>query len=165
MNALVNFLKQSDIFYQLTPTQLELVANLCQEVVFNAGDIIFQENSGSKELYVIAQGEVDILINRAGAGDVDKKETAVARLHRAQSFGEVALVYEGLHSASARAAQKDTRLLVIQRDKLIMLCETYPQLGYRLMYNLAADLAMKIRNTDLRIREQLLYKPQDKNNV
>jgi hypothetical protein len=37
------------------------------------------------------------------------------------------------------------------------------------MYNLAADLAMKIRNTDLRIREQLLYKrsspedrPQDK---
>jgi hypothetical protein len=26
-----------------------------------------------------------------------------------------------------------------------------------LMYNLAADLAMKIRNTDLRIRETLLY--------
>lgn len=79
-----------------------------------------------------------------------------------QSFGEVALVDEGLRSASARAAQKETRLLVIQRDKLIMLCETYPQLGYRLMYNLAADLAMKIRNTDLRIREQLLYKPQEK---
>jgi hypothetical protein len=43
-----------------------------------------------------------------------------------------------------------------------MLCDTYPQLGYRLMYNLAADLAMKIRNTDLRIREQLLYRPQEK---
>lgn len=162
MNSLVNFLKQSDIFYQLTPTQLELVANLCQEVTFNAGDVIFQENSGSKELYVIAQGEVDILINRTGTGDLEKKETVVARLRRGQSFGEVALVDEGLRSASARSAQKDTRLLVIQRDKLIMLCETYPQLGYRLMYNLAADLAMKIRNTDLRIREQLLYKPQDK---
>ena len=94
--------------------------------------------------------------------DLEKKETAVARLRRGQSFGEVALVDEGLRSATARAAQKETRLLVIQRDKLIMLCETYPQLGYRLMYNLAADLAMKIRNTDLRIREQLLYKPQDK---
>jgi CRP/FNR family cyclic AMP-dependent transcriptional regulator len=162
VNTLVNFLKQSDIFYQLTPTQLELIANLCQEVVFNSGDVIFQENSGSKELYVIAQGEIDILINRTGTGDLEKKETAVARLRRGQSFGEVALVDEGLRSATARAAQKETRLLVIQRDKLIMLCETYPQLGYRLMYNLAADLAMKIRNTDLRIREQLLYKPQDK---
>lgn len=162
MSALVNFLKQSDIFYQLTPTQLELVGNICQEAVFNNGEMIFQENSGSKELYVIAQGEVDILIYRSGTGDLDKRETAVARLRRGQSFGEVALVDEGLRFASARAAQKDTRLLLIQRDKLIMLCETYPQLGYRLMYNLAADLAMKIRNTDLRIREQLLYKPQDK---
>ena len=159
MTNLVNFLKQSDIFYQFTPTQLELVANICQEVVYNADDLIFQENSSSKELYVILQGEVDILINRGGT---DKHETAVARLRRGQSFGEVALVDEGLRSASARASQKDTRLVIIQRDKLIMLCETYPQLGYRLMYNLAADLAMKIRNTDLRIREQLLYKPAEK---
>ncbi len=162
MPALVNFLKQSDIFYQFTPTQLELVANLCQEIIFNAGDTIFRENSSSKELYIIAQGEVDILINPGVTGSEAENEAPVARLRRGQSFGEVALVDEGLRSASARAAQKDTRLLIIPRDKLIMLCETYPQLGYRLMYNLAADLAMKIRNTDLRIREQLLYKPQDK---
>ncbi len=162
MNALVNFLKQGDIFYELTPTQLEMVANLCQESEYNEGDVIFQENSRSKELYVIAQGEVDILIHRNSAGEVDKKGTSVARLRRGQSFGEVALVDEGLRSATACAVQKDTRLLVIPRDKLVMLCETYPQLGYRLMYNLAADLAMKIRNTDLRIREQVLYKPTDK---
>ena len=163
MNNLVNFLKQSDIFYQFTPTQLELVANLCQEVVFDAGQTIFPENSSSKELYVIVQGEVDILINRNITGSLsNKNETVVARLRRGQSFGEVALVDEGLRSASARAVQKDTRLLIIPRDKIIMLCETYPQLGYRLMYNLAADLAMKIRNTDLRIREQLLYKPAEK---
>lgn len=162
MNNLVNFLKQSDIFYQFTPTQLELVANLCQEVVCDTNQTIFQENSDSKELYVIVQGEVDILINRGMTGSLVKTEAVVARLRRGQSFGEVALVDEGLRSATARAAQKDTRLLVIPRDKIIMLCDTYPQLGYRLMYNLAADLAMKIRNTDLRIREQLLYKPTEK---
>lgn len=165
MNSLVNFLKQSDIFYQFTPTQLELVANLCEEIIFSEKDVIFKENSSSKELYVIAQGEVDILINSAlvdGAPKSGKKNTVVATLRRGQSFGEVALVDEGLRSASARAAQKDTRVLIITRDKLIMLCETYPQLGYRLMYNLSADLAMKIRNTDLRIREQVLYTPPQK---
>ena len=164
MTSFVNYLKQSDIFYQFTSTQLELVANLCQEVVFNNNDIIFPENSSSKELYVITQGEVDILINSAmvGPSGSNPKDAMIAKLRRGQSFGEVALVDEGLRSASARAAQKDTHLLVIPRDKLIMLCETYPQLGFRLMYNLAADLAMKIRNTDLRVREQLLYKPQEK---
>jgi len=160
MTSLISFLKQSDIFYQLTPTQLELVSNLCQEVVYQAGEIIFRENSSSKELYIIAQGEIEILIN---LGDIDSgptpgSEMVLARLRRGQSFGEVALVDDGLRSASARAAQDDSRLLVIDRDRLIMLCETYPQLGFRLMHNLAADLAMKIRNTDLQIRDQLLYR-------
>ena len=161
MSTIVNYLKQSDIFYQFTPTQLGMVANLCQEVVFQAGEIIFKENSGSQELYIITQGEVEILINPALVGVQEKNNQAgsvIATMRRGQSFGEIALVDEGLRSATARAAEKEAHLLVISRDKLIMLCETYPQLGYRLMYNLAADIAMKIRNTDLRIREQLLYK-------
>ena len=162
--TIVNFLKQGDIFYQFTPTQLELVANLCQEATFQENDLIFKENSSSKELYVIIQGEVDIFVDPSlvSATDSSGDNQVIATLRRGQSFGEVALVDEGLRSASACATQPDTRLLIIPRDKLIMLCDTYPQLGYRLMYNLAADLAMKIRNTDLRIREQLLYKPQSK---
>lgn len=113
---------------------------------------------------MIAQGEVDIFLDPAlvSASDSSVENHVIATLRRGQSFGEVALVDEGLRSASACATQSDTRLLIIPRDKLIMLCETYPQLGYRLMHNLAADLAMKIRNTDLRIREQLLYKPASK---
>ena len=161
MSELITFLKQGDIFYQFTQTQLELVANLCQEKSFAAGETIFEENSSSKELYVIVQGEIDILVNPGIVGLNSESEKAIiATLRRGQSFGEVALVDEGLRSATARSKGKEARLLVIPRDKLIMLCETYPQLGYRLMYNLAADLAMKIRNTDLRIRDKLLYGKQ-----
>ncbi len=161
MPNIINHLKQSDIFYQFTQSQLELVANLCQEKTYDAGQVVFEENSNSKELFIVVQGKVEVLVN---PGLVKKNGTApsvtVATLRRGQCFGEVALVDEGLRSASIRAAQPDTRLLVIPRDKLIMLCETYPQLGYRLMYNLAADLSMKIRTTDLRIREKFLYGQQ-----
>jgi CRP-like cAMP-binding protein len=69
----------------------------------------------------------------------------------------MALLDEGRRSASARASQNSTKLIAIPRDKLISLCETYPQLGYRLMFNLAVDLSIKIRNADLQIREQLLW--------
>jgi CRP/FNR family transcriptional regulator, cyclic AMP receptor protein len=159
MSDLTNFLKQADIFYQFTPTQLEMVANLCQEREYPLGEIILEEGTNSKELYIITHGEVDILVNPAvvGGPDAPQGRVTIATLRRGQSFGEVALVDEGLRSATVRSAQKGTTLLIISRDKLLMLCETYPQLGYRLMYNLAADLAMKIRNTDLRIRESLLY--------
>jgi len=161
MSELITFLKQSDIFYQFTQTQLELVANLCQEKNFAAGETIFEENSSHKELYIIVQGEIDILVDPGIVGLNNQSEkVSIATLRRGQSFGEVALVDEGLRSATARAKGKEARLLVIPREKLIMLCETYPQLGYRLMYNLAADLAMKIRNTDLRFREKILYSQQ-----
>ncbi|GAB4484590.1 MAG: cyclic nucleotide-binding domain-containing protein [Anaerolineales bacterium] len=161
MSEIITYLKQSDIFYQFTQTQLELVANLCQEKVFGAGETIFEENSASKELYIIAQGEIDIIVNPRLIGSPENRgeKMVIATLRRGQSFGEVALVDEGLRSATAQARSKETRLLVIARDKLIMLCETYPQLGYRLMYNLSADLAMKIRHTDLKIREKVLYSP------
>jgi CRP-like cAMP-binding protein len=159
MSELTNFLKQADIFYQLTPTQLEMIANMCQEHTYAMGEIILEEGASSKELYVITQGEVEIQVNPAvvGGPESPKGMATIAVLRRGQCFGEVALVDEGLRSATVRAAQRGTKLLVLERDRVIMLCETYPQLGYRLMYNLAADLAMKIRNTDLRIRETLLY--------
>src|SRR5512138_957196 len=89
--SIINFLKQSDIFYQFTPTQLELVANLCQEVTFQKDDLIFQENSGSKELYVIVQGEVDILVNPSlvSSNQTESEDKKIATLRRGQSFGEV----------------------------------------------------------------------------
>ncbi len=40
-----------------------------------------------------------------------------------------------------------------------MLCVSYLQFSFWLMYNLVADLAMKIRNTDLRIREPMFIQP------
>ena len=111
-----------------------------------------------QELYIIAAGEVEILVDPSLIG---KETTAgaftIATLRRGQSFGEVALVDEGLRSAGASCSQQDTHLVVIPRDKLMLLCDTYPQLGYRLMRNLAADLAMKIRHTDLQVREQLTW--------
>jgi CRP/FNR family transcriptional regulator, cyclic AMP receptor protein len=157
MNETIAYLKQSDIFYQFTPTQLELVANLCQEKIFDEGDTIFEENSSSKELYIIVQGEVDIIVDPSVVGTQTQDKMTIATLRRGQSFGEIALVDEGLRSATAQARKKNTRLLVLPREKILMLCETYPQLGYRMMYNLAADLAMKLRHTDLKVREKVLY--------
>lgn len=158
--SFITILKQADIFYELTNSQLELVASICTEKRFQAGEIVFEENTPGTELYIIADGEVEIVVNPALIG----KESAsgmytIATLRRGQSFGEVSLVDEGVRSAGARCAKPDTHLLVIPRDKLMLLCDTYPNLGYRLMRNLAADLAMKIRHTDLQVREQLTWAP------
>jgi CRP-like cAMP-binding protein len=156
--SIVRILRQADIFDELTNTQLELVASICSERHYQAGDIIFEENSPGDELYVIASGEVEIVVDPSLIGkDGSSGLYTIATLRRGQNFGEVSLVDEGLRSAGARCSVQDTHMIVIPRDKLMLLCDTYNQLGYRLMRNLAADLAMKIRHTDLQVREQLTW--------
>ena len=160
--SLATLLKQIDIFYDLSPAQLRMIADLCEERRCKAGETIFEENSSGSELYIIAQGEVEIKIDSAVVspeGAIEGGRTTLATLRRGQSFGEIALVDQGLRTATAVCAI-DTQLLVLPRNQLLALCEANPPLGYHLMRNLAADLALKIRNTDLSIREQLLYGPK-----
>jgi CRP/FNR family transcriptional regulator, cyclic AMP receptor protein len=156
--TITSVLKQADIFYELTNTQLELVASICQEQIYQQDDLVFAENTPGNALYIIADGEIDIQVDPALiGGSTTLGLQTIATLRRGQSFGEVALVDEGVRSAAARCTQPNTHLMIIPREKLMLLCDTYPQLGYRLMRNLAADLAMKIRNTDLQVREHLIW--------
>ena len=160
----VEILKRADIFYDLTPAQYEMLAAICEEQRARLGDILFEENTPGSEMYVIGRGAVEVLVDPSIVSGPNNKRrggpVTIATLREGQTFGEVALVDQGLRSASARCAEGEATLLRIPRDKLITLCETYPELGYRIMRNMAADLAFKIRGSDLAIREQLLWRPR-----
>lgn len=160
----MGILRRTDMFYDLTDPQLEMVASICSDETYRKGQIIFDENSAGDELYVIAAGEVEIKLDPSliqAEGEWEGESVTIANLKQGQTFGEVALVDQGLRTASAWAVANRTRLLSIPRERLILLCDNYPELGYRVMRNVAADLAFKVRGTDLLIREQLLWQPRE----
>ncbi len=161
----IDILRRTDIFYDLTGAQLEMLASICEERVAKLGDILFEENSQGDEMFVIARGAVEILVDPSIVGGPGAKKrgsmpVTIATLRSGQTFGEIALVDQGLRTASARCAETETQLLAIQRGKFMKLCDTYPEMGYRVMRNIAADLSFKIRGSDLAIREQLLWRPR-----
>ncbi|HPH95973.1 MAG TPA: cyclic nucleotide-binding domain-containing protein [Anaerolineaceae bacterium] len=161
MGKYLEFLRQCDIFSGLSDTRLELIENICEEHPCEPDEIVFSENAKSDELYLITQGAIEILVNPDMVASQPSDKTSpvvIATLRRGQSFGEIALVDQGVRTATARVCQKNTRLLYISRKRLLMLCNTYPEMGYQVMHNLAADLSQKIRNADLRIREEVLYR-------
>ena len=86
----------------------------------------------------------------------------MTELRQGQITGEVALVDEGTRSATVQVSEDNIYLLKIPRERLMLLCDSYPELGYKLMKNLAADLAFKVRNTDLTIRQLQLMLSQSK---
>jgi CRP/FNR family cyclic AMP-dependent transcriptional regulator len=156
----INILQEVDIFQDLSEGQLERIEQICEERICQIGAVIFEENTASNELYIIASGMVDIRVDPSILGIPSQAgPTTITTLRRGQVFGEVALVDQGLRSASARCAANNTELLVINRDDLIALCDQDFEMGYVLMRNIALDLSFKIRSADLMIREQLLWRP------
>lgn len=162
--SITAILSITEIFDNLSTTQLELVASICETATFNQGDILLKENESTTELYAIARGGVEIMMNPSlvGGGDEEYEPVVITELRQGQVFGEVALVDQGIRSATARVSQDNTMLLAIPRDRLMLLCDTYTDLGYKIMKNVAADLAFKIRNTDLTMRQYQLMLSQPK---
>ncbi len=166
--SITSILSLTDIFDTLTATQLELIASICVSDTHPKGTILLEENEDSDELYIIGRGGVEILMNPGVVGNADDQHHApilLTELRQGQVFGEVALVDQGHRSATVKISREDTQLLRIPRERLMLLCDTYPELGYKLMKNLAADLAFKIRNTDLTVRQYQLLLSQNKKSI
>ncbi len=156
-----NILEKVEIFTELDQEQLKQIYALCKEVVYFQGELIFAENSPSTEFYIILEGEVAIQVNPSIIRDskTDHKPGTIAVLFPGQSFGEVALVDQGLRSASAVCNSMYAKTLVIKREDFIALLKSDPQMGFVVMTNLATDLCTKIRLSNLNLREGLLYLP------
>lgn len=155
--SITAILSLAEIFDNLTNTQFELVASICEPANYKKGDVLIRENENSDEMYIIGRGGVEILVTpgfaKSGQGGGGQEPIVLTELRQGQVFGEMALVDQGVRSATARVSRGDTLVLRIQRARLMLLCDTYPELGYKIMRNLAADLAIKIRHTDLTLRQ------------
>jgi CRP-like cAMP-binding protein len=158
-------LSTAEIFTDFTEAQLTLVAAICAPETHHRGTVLLRENETSDDLYVIGRGGVEVLMNPGAVsslpGATSAEPVLLTELRQGQVFGEVALVDQGVRSATVRVSRDDTLLLRISREALMRLCETYPLLGYRLMRNLAAELATKIRNTDWIVRQYQLDYPAE----
>ena len=153
-------LATTEIFDNFNDPQLTLVAALCTPVTYNQGHVLLTENDQSDEMYIIGRGGVEVLVNPGAVGAANAPggvaPVVLTELRQGQVVGEVALVDQGVRSATIRVSRDETLLLRLRRDQLMRLCETYPVLGYKLMRNLASELATKIRNTDWLVRQYQL---------
>jgi CRP/FNR family transcriptional regulator, cyclic AMP receptor protein len=164
MGTFASYLQETDLFNNLNSEQLQLIEEICVDLYYQPGEFIFHEKAHESELYLIIGGQVDILVDPglvSGDQQPGADPVVIERFWPGQSFGEMALVDEGVRSGSAVARSDKTHVLRIPRQELLKLCETHPALGYRIMYNLASDLSHKVRNTGLKIREAILQNRRD----
>jgi CRP-like cAMP-binding protein len=141
--SLVESLSKAQIFIGLSHDELERIAALCRQQVYAKGDTIVSEGEKTRELFIVGQGMVEISLGTADAA------TPIINLGTGQVFGEMTLVDHGARSANARALTDATLLNVIPHDAFLGLCEKDNHIGFIVMRNLAADMSLKLRFSNI----------------
>jgi CRP/FNR family cyclic AMP-dependent transcriptional regulator len=143
---LLSVLSKVELFDGLTPQELADVARICTQHEYRAGQVITSQGETGGELYVIADGFVEVVVSPSGQNPAPR---TVVHLGRGQLFGEMALVDYGPRSATVKSIADHTLIQVIDRDDFNRLCEADNHLGFVVMRNMAADLSFKLRHYHL----------------
>ncbi len=120
---------------------------------FAKDQTVIHEDSRDRDMFILVEGKVSI--NLFVPGTLDRMESIVT-LRAYQVFGEFSLIDGAPRSAAVKA---DTDIVVyrLSAEKLLHYCETNCEFGYRLMQNLAAILAARIRDTTLLVRNNIIW--------
>lgn len=101
---------------------------------FYKGDIVFQEGAPGNEMFVVAEGEVEIFKRFGGA------EKTIAILGKGEIFGEMSMLESSPRMAGARANTDHTRLIAIDQSKFIYLVSQQPVFALTVMQALCHRL-------------------------
>jgi CRP/FNR family transcriptional regulator, cyclic AMP receptor protein len=101
---------------------------------FGVDDIIFEEGSTGRELFVVLDGEVEI----AKLSGVSK--TTIVKLGRGEFFGEMAVIDGSARSATAIAAASSTKVMRINHARFVYLVSQQPAFALMVMDALSKRL-------------------------
>lgn len=126
------FLKGVGMFETMSADQLKILSNISREIQIPEGKVLFEQGDPCDYLYVIVDGEIEIILNNQANGE----PRILATLGPPTSFGEIALFGDEGRSAGARASQ-DTSLLGIEKEPLLELIHEHPTISIAIIGQLA----------------------------
>ena len=101
---------------------------------FAVDDVIFEEGSTGRELFVVLDGEVEIA-KMNGA-----HKTSIIKLGKGEFFGEMAVIDGSARSATAIASAPDTKVMRINHARFVYLVSQQPAFALMVMDALSKRL-------------------------
>lgn len=144
---IAQFLSNSDVGNNLNQTQRIRLAGQFRQRTYEHGETIARIADGGTEMFIVREGTVEVWNdpdNMAGA-PASRKLKHVATLTPGNITGELAMLDGGLRSADLRAGPEGATILALDREQLMALADEDPELGTRVLWNIARAMALRVR--------------------
>ena len=134
----VELLRNIPLFAKIEPSKLKLLAFTSQRLTFNPGDSLFKQGDSGDALYVIMEGEADVLVDTPGG------QITVATMGKNDFVGDIAVLCDVPRTATVTATSQLTTLR-ITKDLFFQLVCQFPQIAIEIMRVLAHRLDVTTR--------------------
>jgi len=131
----LHILGRSDLCRGLSIGEVQTVADAVRPVAVPSGQIICRQGDTGYTMYIVVRGRVKVAVERGG-----EPYQLLDYLGRGEHFGEMAVLTDGLRTATVSAVV-DTELLELDRDRFEHLLESVP--GFAA--NLSRSLGFRLR--------------------
>ena len=134
----VELLRNIPLFAKIEPSKLKLLAFTSQRLTFNPGDSLFKQGDSGDALYVIMEGDADVLVDTPGG------QITVATMGKNDFVGDIAVLCDVPRTATVTATSQLTTLR-ITKDLFFQLVCQFPQIAIEIMRVLARRLDVTTR--------------------
>jgi CRP-like cAMP-binding protein len=134
----VELLRNIPLFAKIEPSKLKLLAFTSQRLTFNPGDSLFKQGDSGDALYVIMEGDADVLVDTPGG------QITVATMGKNDFVGDIAVLCDVPRTATVTATSQLTTLR-ITKDLFFQLVCQFPQIAIEIMRGLAHRLDVTTR--------------------
>jgi len=141
-------LQQIPLFNKLDPARLKLLAFTSEAISWQDGDILCRIGEPSDTVFVILEGEVEIL------GKVDGEQVVLFTKGKDELVGEMAVLSNAPRSATLRA-RGDVKTLNISNDAFLRLITENSTVALSVMKQLSDKLALSTRELE-RVKSEAL---------
>ena len=139
--SIQSIIRGAPLFHDLYESEIDAVLSNCNVLQLKAGEKVFSEGDPGEDLYLILDGHVDII----------KNAVLIASLGKAEIFGELILLYEGIRSTDAISIG-NSDLLVLNYQAILKMYDKNPRAMSIMMINLCRLLADRLKKSNIEVR-------------
>jgi len=144
-------LSKVSVFKDLDDEVLGKISLFSKEMDLDDGEeLISEHKNDASDLFVLCKGSVEIVSNDSS---VTSHEVSLSKLDK-DIFGEIAWLCGGHRSATVRTVG-EVEVIRIDGDELKKFIFENPDIGFKLIYNIAQTLAERLSTTDSLLKQVL----------
>lgn len=151
MNEYLQFLKNHTLFAGFTHEQITTISSLSKISIYEPQDIIINEGDIANDIFIIINGEVEVLKLESRDQDQDQNQLQLAILKSSDVIGEIGLLEDMPRTATIRATEP-TQILGLSIEKLRDLAknESFETklIYYKLVEAIAHQLCSRLRHAN-----------------